>query len=314
MRFKNYFNAYDTNGTLHSGFMQAMDFSALATDITFLNDLTMAIMDGYLYNELSESLVVRQWRSYMSYDRTDQRLEITPSFYNDFVNAISARLYTSEKWYQISKTNFSSLSATDIKTLEHGKKETTHGYGQDQTTNQYGQDQTSTQYGAVTNTRNYDKVVVTVERAQDTHVIGAGRSTEDVTTTGKLYPLGDNDFRNDTQSIVDGETNTDAQTNTDTWGDTGTETAAREDTESVGQHTDTETRNQRTDTKTRAQREDTEEIKAYTDTERHTRFIILSPDKYYAIQKELAELGVYELMRKAVEDTMLLMVWEGVCG
>ena len=59
MEFKHYFNAYDTLGTQHTGFLQSMDFSALTGSVTFLNELTMAMMDAYLYNELSGSLVMR---------------------------------------------------------------------------------------------------------------------------------------------------------------------------------------------------------------------------------------------------------------
>ena len=43
MQFNDYFGAYDTLGTQHTGFLQSMDFSALTQDIPFLNDLTMAI-------------------------------------------------------------------------------------------------------------------------------------------------------------------------------------------------------------------------------------------------------------------------------
>ena len=65
MQFNDYFGAYDTLGTQHTGFLQSMDFSALTQDIPFLNDLTMAIVDAHLYNELSGSLVMRQWAKYI---------------------------------------------------------------------------------------------------------------------------------------------------------------------------------------------------------------------------------------------------------
>ena len=90
--------------------------------------------------------------------------------------------------------------------------------------------------------------------------------------------------------------------------------ASRTDTVTGSQHTDTATRNQRTDTETDAAKKDTQTIKAYTDTERHTKHIVLSPDKYFEIEKEMTELGVYDLMLSAVRETMLLNVWEeGVC-
>ena len=67
MEFKHFFNAYDTVGIQHTGFLQSMDFTALEQSVTFLNELTWAIMDAYLYNELSESLVLRQWGHYIHY-------------------------------------------------------------------------------------------------------------------------------------------------------------------------------------------------------------------------------------------------------
>ena len=414
MQFKDYFNAYDTVGNLHNGFLQAMDFSAF-TDITMLNELTMALMDAHLQNELSGSLVLKQWAKYMHFSKENDRLEVWAQFYTDFKNALYAKLLRSEKWYQITKTDFTSLSATDIKTIEHGSKVTDFDYAQAQKTRQYGQDQTTTQYGQTQDTsvygaavkqleygaqteqsqyaqrqdtdvhgagtlqkeygatqktneyganvvqRDYDKVVVEVSHdGNDTHVIGAGNTT----TTHKIYPLGASAYVDDSQD----STNSLQQTNTDTWGKVTTETdgrtdaettAAKTDTESTllhtdvettaektdthttgahtdvvtdaahtdvvtdasrtdtvtgAQHTDTATRNQRTDTETDAAKKDTQTIKAYTDTERHTKHIVLSPDKYFEIEKEMAELGVYDLMTQAVRDTMLLNVWEeGAC-
>lgn len=420
MEFKHYFNAYDTVGTQHTGFLQSMDFSALTGSVTFLNELTMAMMDAYLYNELSGSLVMRHWAQYMHYSRENERFEIMSQFYTDFVNALAAKLIRAEKWYQLTKIDFQSLSATDIKTIEHGLKETvkdfgedektrsygedeqtnvygskqntnaygeaerTNVYGQVQDTNAYGQTQDTKQYGATEQstvygatqqtqqhgqqqlTKDYDIVVVTVaHNAADQHVIGQTHTETDGSTTDQLYPLGASAFLDDKKQIQHSETDTNAQTNTDTWGDVETSTDARQDTETQatytdtvsdiqhtdtvtgithtdtvtgtahtdtlttaqhtdtltdaahtdtlteGAHTDTLTRSEREDVETRAARRDTEQIKAYVDTERHTKHIIISPEKYYAIEKELADIGVYDLMKDAVRETMLLCVWEG---
>lgn len=410
MQFKDYFSAYDTVGNLHNGFLQSMDFSGF-TDITFLNELTMALMDAHLFNELSGSLVMKQWAKYMHFSKANDRLEVWAQFYTDFKNALYAKLQKSEKWYQITKTDFTSLSATDIKTIEHGNKVTDYDYAQAQKTKQYGQDQTTTQYGqtqdtsvygaavkqleygaqveqsqyaqkqdtdaygagtlqkeygatqktneygAVINQKSYDRVVVDVTHdGNDTHVIGAATTTG----THKIYPFGASDFVNDSQDSTNSlqQTNTDsfAKVTTDTGSRTDADTtAARTDTESSllhtdvettaaktdthtsgahtdvvtdaahtdvvtdasrtdtvtgAQHTDTATRSQRTDTETDAAKKDTTTIKAYTDTERHTKHIVLSPDKYFEIQKELTELGVYDLMTEAVRGTMLLSIWE----
>lgn len=394
MEFKHFFNTYDTTGTQHTGFLQAMDFSGLTGTVTFLNELTMAFMDAYLYNELSDSIVMRQWGQYMHYSRENERFEIMATFYQDFVNALAAKLMRAEKWYQLTKIDFQSLSATDIKTIEHGSKVTDYDYAQSQKTKQYGQDQVTTQYGqkqntnaygaqveqseyaqkqdstvygsgtqtkeygatekttahdAVTVRKDYDRVVVDVTHdGNDTHVIGAGTTT----ATHKLFPLGAASFVNDTQD----ETGTLQQTNTDSYAKVTTDTGSRIDVETTGahdvkesailhtdvvrdaektdtrtsgahtdvvtdaahtdtltegQHTDTETRNQRTDTETDSAKKDTTTINAYVDTERHTKHIIISPEKYYQIEKELADIGVYDLMRDAVKETILLCVWEG---
>lgn len=348
MEFKHFFNTYDTVGTQHTGFLQAMDFSGLTGTVTFLNELTMAFMDAYLYNELSESIVMRQWGQYMHYSRENARFEIMSTFYQDFVNALAAKLMRAEKWYQLTKTNFQSLSATDIKTIEHGIKETvkdygedetTRAYGEDEQTNVYGQKQDTNAYGATQQTqqrgqqkvtKDYDNVVVTVSHdTSDQHVIGLAHSETDGSTTGQLYPLGASAFVDDTKQITHSETENNAQTNTDTWGDVETATDARKDEETKagytdtvsdiahtdtlteGEHTDTLTRSEREDVETRAARRDTEQIKAYVDTERHTKYIVISPEKYYQIEKELAEIGVYDLMKDAVRETALLCVWEG---
>lgn len=349
MKFKSYFNAYDTSGTRHTGFLQSMDFSGMTTDITMLNELTMTIIDAHLYNELSGSLVLRQWREYMSYSKEHDRHEINAGFYTDFVSALGAKLYKKEKWFKLLSTDFKSLSATDIKTIVHGTKETDRDYGQAETTKEYGQDETATEYGATEtateygatetateygqkiNTKQYDRVEVTVTRDMDTHVIGATQTDTDATTDNKLYPLGGSAYVDDTQVVTDQRVTTNSQSNTDTWGDQETATAARTDTDTdalhtdtttealhtdtttEALHTDTTTRSARTDTETKAARTDTETIKTYTDTEQHVKHILINPEKYYQIEKELAEIGVYDLMLEAVKETMLLSVWEEDC-
>ena len=311
MEFKDFFNAYDTAGTQHTGFLQSMNFSGMTSQVTFLNELTMAFMDAYLYNELSQSLVLRQWANYMQYDKTDQRMEIDATFYADFVNALAAKLMRAEKWYQLTQANFTSLSATDIKTIEHGLKETDMDYGATQETNQYGQQQRTDVHGAQGVTWNYDKVEIKLERAQDTHLKGAESGTSGSTVTNKLFPLGASAYVDDTQSTTSGTTSAGARTDTDTWGNQDTTTKARTDGESRASFTDTSTDAQHTDTRSTIAKQDKQTIKAYVDTERHTKYIIISPEKYYQIEKELAEIGVYDLMKDAVRETALLCVWEG---
>ena len=402
MQFNDYFGAYDTLGNQHTGFLQSMDFSALTQDIPFLNELTMSIIDAHLYNELSGSLVMRQWAKYMHYSKANARMEIYAQFYTDFVNALAAKLYDKQAWVDLKNIDFTSLSATDIKTIEHGTKETekdfaqkqrTNLYGTDETTNVYGSQQdtnlhgetlttniygqqqdthlkgqvstdhtfapteTSTEYDTLEVTKDYDNVKVTVSHdGNDTHTVGAAHTTSSTTAQHKIFPLGGADYVNDTFDGTDVNNNSDQQINTDSFADVETDTDGRQDkettathtdkvstiqridndttaqhtdTDTMGEHTDTErvathtdtltrathtdtsTRANHTDTLTDAAHKDTEKIKAYTDTERHTKHIIIAPDKYFEIEKELAELNVYNLMADAVRETMLLSIWEG---
>lgn len=402
MQFNDYFGAYDTLGTQHTGFLQSMDFSALTEDIPFLNELTMAIVDAHLYNELSGSLVMKQWAKYMHYSKANARMEIYAQFYTDFVNALTAKLYTTQDWVNLKNADFTSLSATDIKTIEHGTKETekdyaqkqkTNLYGADETTNVYGQKQdtkaygealttnvygqkqdshvkglvstnrayapteTSTEYDTLEVTKDYDNVKVTVSHdGNDSHTIGQGHTSTSTTQQHKIYPLGGSDYVNDTFDGTDVSNTQDQQVNTDSFADVETDTDTRQDKETTsartdkvstiqridnestaehtdtdtslehtdtertashtdtitsGTHTDTLTRATHTDTMTDAAHKDSEKIKAYTDTERHTKHIIVAPDKYFAIEKELAELNVYNLVVDAVRETMLLSIWEG---
>lgn len=402
MQFNDYFGAYDTQGTQHTGFMQSMNFSTLTQDIPFLNDLTMAIVDAHLYNELSGSLVMKQWAKYMHYSKANARMEINAQFYADFVNALAAKLYTTQAWVNLKNADFTSLSATDIKTIEHGTKETekdyaqkqkTNQYGADETTNVYGQQQktnaygealttnvygqqqdthvigqvstdrtfapteTSTEYDTLEVTKDYDNVKVTVSHdGDDTHTVGQAHTTSNTTTEHKIYPLGGSDYVGDTLDDTNVTNDSNQQINKDTFADVATDTDSRQDkettasrtdkvstiqhidsevttqhtdTDTAGEHTDTErtashtdtlttnthtdtlTRATHTDTLTDAAHKDTEKIKAYTDTERHTKHIIVAPDKYFEIEKELADLNVYNLVADAVRETMLLSVWEG---
>lgn len=309
MQFKEFFDRYDALGTLHPGFLQSMDLSTY-TDIEFLNELTMNLMDAYLFNELSDSLVLKRWKHYLVWDKAENRFEIKSAFYADFAAAVYAYLAKKQRWWELAHTNFTSLSATDIKTIEHGLKETDKDYGATQETNQYGQQQRTDVHGAQSVTQNYDKVEIKLERAQDSHVTGAESGSSSETVTNKVFPLGAAAYVDDTQSSSSGTTSAQARTDTDTWGDQDTTTKAREDRESRAAFTDTSTDAQHTDTKSTIAKQDKETVKAYVDTERHTKYIVISPEKLYEINKELVEIGAYDLMTEAVRETMLLEVWE----
>ena len=154
-----------------------------------------------------------------------------------------------------------------------------------------------------TNTDSFAKVTTETDGRTDAETTAAKTDTEstlshtDVETTAAKT---DTHTKGAHTDVVTDAAHTDVVTD-----------ASRTDTVTGSQHTDTATRSQRTDTETDAAKKDTQTIKAYTDTERHTKHIVISPEKYYAIKKELADIGVYDLMKDAVKETMLLCVWEG---
>lgn len=238
--FKTYFDRYDTQGVFHNGFIQSIDLTSYV-DFTFLNDLSTAIVDSFLFNEFSNRVVLDRWKKYMKWDKDNKRFVIDPLFYANAVNALFVYLAKSEKFFSILNTNFSSLSASEMETINHGARTG------------------SKSYGAQTIGRDYDKVVIELMRGTETENRGTHTDTE---TRGAHT---DNETRG---------THTDTETHatyTDTE-NTGahTDTINRNgytNTENVGQHTDTETLGQHTDTETVGQRIDSENVGARSDSE-----------------------------------------------
>ena len=100
-------------------------------------------------------------------------------------------------------------------------------------------------------------------------------------------------------SYTDTETNT-THTDTDTIGshkDTVTD-KAHSDTDSTIAHTDTNTYGDVTNTTD--EREDKNTIKTHTDTKTRTKVILIPPEKYYEIYKELLQHNVYDIMKECV--------------
>ena len=411
--FKTYFDRYDTQGVYHNGFIQSIDLSSYV-DFTFLNDLSTAIVDSYLFNEFSNRVVLDRWKKYMKWDKDNKRFVIDPTFYTNAVNALFVYLAKSEKFFGILNTNFSTLSATEIETINHGARSG------------------SKQYGAQTIGRDYDKVVVelmrgtetenrgthtdtetrgthtdtenvgartdsntrnaytdtetlgqhtnseTHEQYKDTEKLGArtdgetlgartdseevGAQTIGTTKTEKIHPYDAQDFVDDTQSIEsvsngaqtngkttgqqinsknvgqqDNETthgkqeitngfgeqqNTNAfgaqtenttqgaQTNSNVYGAQEISNAygAQENTKSFGK-TSNETK-ARADAETRGAHTDSESVSAYIDTKNRTKVLILSPEKYYMILRELADKNIYTLFADAVNGCFLSDVFE----
>lgn len=388
--FKTYFDKYDTQGVFHTGFIQSIDLSSYV-DFTFLNDLSTAIVDSFLYNEFSNRVVLDRWKKYMKWDKDNKRFVIDPTFYTNAVNALYVYLAKSEKFFAILNTNFSTLSATEIETINHGARTGSKSYGAQtigrdydkvvvelmrgtETENRGTHTDTETRgahtdtetHGTYTDTENKGSHTDTENHAtyKDTENLGArsdseslgqridsetvGAQTNETTKTEKIHPYDAQDFVNDTQSIENvsngaqsnGKTTgaqansstTGAQTNETTYGaqqvtnivgaqsnsnvygareitnikggqENSTVHGAQENTKTFGK-TSNETK-ARADAETRGAHTDNESISAYIDTKNRTKVLILSPEKYYMILKELADKNIYTLFADAVNGCFL---------
>ena len=226
--------------------------------------------------------------------------------------------------------------------ITNGQKVLTDVFAQDQLTKQFGafdtdydykQLQRTLQYGEDVDTLLYGERVTNNLYAERTNTDAVGSQGDpDDTTTRSVQGFNSSGWSNAEKTTVHtalrthtlgGGTDTVTNmtyTDTDTRSqhtDTDT-TAAHKDTITEKQHTDTETRAQRQDTHTNSQsadkhetaaRKDTEEIQTYTDTFTKTRHIVLSPDKYFEIQKEMADYNLYKSVLDAVRESVTKGVW-----
>lgn len=302
---KDYFSAEDLQGQVHTGFLQSMDFSGLSLDI--LNDVTISMLDPFLFNTLSDLKALKQWDAYMVWDPATKGYLINSDFYADFVAALYVELMQADKANDtILGYEWKSISAQEQEQIVYGAKETQRDYDKVVVEITRGNDTEGAT--ARTDTHDFDAYIDTHANTArtDTQDIGARSDTEtpgQITTTNKLYPLGASGFIDDTQNITSqlqtsrsqgqqqnqnvtgamtvtdsmgAQKTTDvtgAQTTTRTWGDQTSETDARTDTEAIRTHTDTKTR---------------------------TKVIMISPEKYFEIQKELAAQNAYTLFADAV--------------
>lgn len=369
IRLKEFFDKYDELGNFHNGFLQSIDITDY-TDITFLNEVTLNIMDSFIKNEIGNIVTMNKWNCFLQWDKTKKKYKIKSDFYNSALDSIYVYLLRSQKFFELTQVDFKSFSATETEQIIYGAKETeknydkvlvtikrgndTTNYGQEQKTNVYGQLETTLDYdsiartlnyGAISRTLNYDDIARTLNygATQKTNVYGArnetsttGQQVNTSDTVHQKHPYDMNTFLDDTKdttnstngsrqdtrqetSRTDTESstthsdtdNTASRTDTDTTAthsDSDT-TASRTDTETTATHTDTETTASKTDTNTygdvtndTASRTDTDTIKTHTDTKTRTKIIILSPDKYFMIQKELLKYNVYDLLLASVKD------------
>lgn len=302
---KDYFSAEDLQGQVHTGFLQAMDFSGLSLDI--LNEVTISMLDPFLFNKLSELKALGQWDAYMIWDPTTKKYLLKREFYADFVGALYVELMQSDKANDtILGYSWKAISAQEQEQIVYGTKETQRDYDKVVVEIKRGNDTEGAT--ARTDTHDFDAYIDTHANTArtDTQDIGARSDTEtpgQITTTNKLYPLGASAFIDDTQSITSqlqtsrsqgvqqNQNVTGAMTVTDNMG-------AQKTTDVTGAQTTTRTwgdQTHETDART-----DTEEIKTHTDTKTRTKVIMISPEKYFEIQKELAAQNAYTLFADAV--------------
>lgn len=273
--FKNLFDMKDTNGTTHQGFFQSLTFSSDFNDLTVLDAVVNSIMDAHLYNRFSGRGILKQWTDYLTYDKTTDKFICNPSIYTDIPPTLLSALMESEGQFLLLSQDWDSVKATY---------------------------QESTIFGEKINTKNYDNVVVTLDKGtetenigsrEDTHVVGVAHSEASTTDTGRIYPLGASAYVDDNQTTSIAETDTDQQTNTDTSG-------TQENSKTYGQTT-TET----------AEREDSSTDAAHTDTFNRIKVIALSPDKYLEIQMRLSKINAYNLIDNAIQKAVLSGTWGG---
>lgn len=226
--------------------------------------------------------------------------------------------------------------------ITNGQKVLVDAFAQDKMTNVFGAFDTDYDYaklektllyGLDETTLTYGERVTDAEIAQrtNTDTVGEQGDTED-TTTKSVQGFNSASWNNAektavhtakrTHTLGGGTDTTTAYTYDDTNSraqheDTDT-TKAHKDTVTEKQHTDTETRDSRTDMHTHqasadksetAARQDKEEIQTYTDTITRTRHIVLSPDKFFEIQKEMADYNLYKSVLDAVRESVTKGVW-----
>lgn len=191
--------------------------------------------------------------------------------------------------------------------FDFAKIEKTLNYGLDETTLSYGERVTDVEIADRTNTDNFGGANDTTTKSVQGFNSASWSNAEKNST----------DYGQRTNKIGGGKDTTTAYEYEDTNSraqheDTDT-TKARTDKTTEKQHTDVETRDAKTDRHTHQEssdkhetsaREDVEEIQTYTDTITRTRHIVLSPDKFFEIQKEMADYNLYKSVLNAVRESV----------
>lgn len=311
---KDFYNVKDTQGQTHTGFLQAMDFSGMSFPV--LNEITISILDAYIFNRLSHCVALRQWGDYLQYDKDAKEIRIDAAFYSAFVSALFVELMEADKYNTtILKGDFSALSAKDLKKVTYGEK----------TTNKH-----------------YDTVVVEITKGNDTegttartdqHSETAYKDTEklgarsdshsetahtDTITPGTetdehlRFALGGSVYNEDTKDVKTHTATNNAYGATSGSASIGqqeneTDYGARSSSDTIGAQTVTKTFGDKT-TETDA-RNDSEVILSRIDQEEHTKHILISPEKFFEIEKELASINAYTIVSDAVKHAFAASYW-----
>ena len=361
-RLIDFFDVYDDENVFHNGFLQSINLSAY-TDITFLNELTLNIMDSFLHNEIGNMLTSARWSKFLNWDKESKTYKIDSEFYTSATASIYAYLLRGENLFTLTQTDFRSLSAQETEMIVFGQKEEvknydkvvlsierendTTQYGAEQRTLAYGLHETDTDYGQNQRTLVYGQQEKTNVNGARSETNTTGTQTNTSTNIHQTHPYDMQTFLDDTKdertdvngarsdghtatSYTDTETHT-THTDTDTVGSrkdtvsdkahTDTDTvASRKDTVTDKAHSDTDSTIAHTDTNTYGdvtnttdEREDKNTIKTHTDTKTKTKVILIPPEKYFEIQKELLQHNVYDIMKECVKECFTIHTYYRGC-
>lgn len=268
-----YFNALDDQEVTHTGLLQSCDLSGF-TDFTILEDLDKQKADAYIYNNNSRKLVREQWLEYMTWDKARKRWIIDSGFYAAFTLALYGQLLTPENLYLLTQYNIDKITTHEEIVKDYGKTKNTKKHLSSDTIAHGARED-----GVTTNTGE--------QTITDTSTIAP---TQETTEEKK--------FAFDSAAYVN---NVKTQTDTIQHIDEVQRVAgAREDgvTTNIGAQTDTYTYG-----------DQTSENDARKDEEERDKTVSYDPEKLVKLKSELAELNVYALLAKAVDDTLCLKVW-----
>ena len=162
IRLFNFFDCRDENNVLHNGFLQSIDLSSYV-DLTILNEITLNLMDSFIKNEIGKMITLGNWNCFLNWDETTKKFKINSEFYDSAKYSIYVYLCRSQRFFELLNTNFSSLSATETESVVYGQKETNN---------------------------DYDRVVVSIERENDTTQYGNTRKDFSFGNTRKDFSFG----------------------------------------------------------------------------------------------------------------------------